>query len=325
MNYLKQVVKQLLTVLKGTLLFRYNIRKHDHLWVIMYHRVLPKNSPAYAREEPGMVVCPEALEQHLELFKKHFEIVDIDSLSDLQPNSNTGKPRLIVTFDDGWADNFQYAFPLLKKHNVPACIYLVTDMIGTNRAFWPNIISKCVHNGWTNQLVGAFDIRPQTNTKIPTREHAAHLIQQIKTLPDTEIWSILSANGWDTAADDDDRLLNWDEVDAMHSSKLITFGSHTCNHFRLTSGLPENVVVHELTESASILEKRFGAPCLHFCYPNGDSSHIAEKGVENIYRTAVTTEKGINSPASNNLRLKRIGVFDDATKTPLHLRARLNG
>ena len=272
-----------------------------------------------------MVVSPEILEMHLNFFAKYFTIVGIDSLSNPKPKSTFRKPRLIVTFDDGWVDNFRYAFPLLQKHNVPACIYLVTEMINTNRSFWPNVISKCIHDGLTDQLISAFQITPPTDLKVPTRELCAQLIAQIKSRSDTEIWAILAANQWDTPADDADRLLSWEEIDTMYGTGLITFGSHTCNHLRLTKNLPESIIKRELTESAKSLDERIGTPCLHFCYPNGDSSNVAEKDVENTYVTAVTTEKGINTPATDKLRLKRIGVFDDVTKTTMQLRARLNG
>jgi len=107
-------------------------RRPGSLVVLMYHRVLPKDSPARRTEQPGMYVSPETLDLHLGELKRHFELVHLDDwLRRAEARSTLPRLACAITFDDGWRDNYDFALPVLARHGAPATIFLVSSYIGT--------------------------------------------------------------------------------------------------------------------------------------------------------------------------------------------------
>src|SRR6516164_9470949 len=102
--------------------------------ILTYHRVIEKWDRTLDYSGPGIVVTASTFDRHIAFLKEHFEIVTLDALiEDGYTAGRTPRPRCVVTFDDGWRDNYDLAFPILRRHDIPATIYLATDFIGTNR------------------------------------------------------------------------------------------------------------------------------------------------------------------------------------------------
>src|SRR5437899_12359222 len=84
-----------------------------------------------------MVVTPATFDRQLTFLKERFDIVPLSALlADIGIAQPPARPRCVVTFDDGWRDNYDLAFPILRRHRIPATVFLTTDFIGTDRAFW---------------------------------------------------------------------------------------------------------------------------------------------------------------------------------------------
>ena len=111
----------------------------------------------------------------------------------------------------------------------------------------------------------------------------------------------------------------------MGQSGLISYGSHTCNHTRLTNNLEADILQKEIADSREILQTKTQQDVSLFCYPNGDICTAATPLVEETYAGACTTQRGWNHSSDNLWKLKRISMHDDATNTQTKFLAKISG
>jgi len=303
------------------------------LWILMYHRILPPDDPRIRLEEPGMVVTPDTFRHHMQWLQQEFELV---ALRDWVARRRQGRvlPRkaCAITFDDGWRDNYEFAFPILKEYGIPATIFVVSGMIGTNQIFWPNRLARLIshpdirnvtlpHSEW----LGRFP--PDSAPCNTSPEFIADAIQRGKQLSDGQMLEFLDRAERLLAlpCDSERSLLNWDELLAMINSGLIEIGSHTCAHTRLTRALDPASTVREISDSRARIEIMLRRKVLLFCYPNGDVSPNAEAIVKEQYDAAVTTKAGVNLTSTPSHLLRRIAVHEDSTRSTAGFFARLSG
>ncbi len=337
-NPIKKIIKRSLQHVAASFGRHTRTSKEPELMVLMYHRILPQDDPRALREEPGMMVTPDTFRMHLEQVKKYFNIVNLaDWVATKEAGKQLPDKACVISFDDGWLDNYQFAFPILKDLQVPATIFLVADMIGTQQSFWPerlaNIMTTIATNHpqhWSHAELAWLqpDGCYQFNENPPSSEEISALIASLKTYSDhemhkrlTHIEEVLLLETNDNPAS----LLNWQQVDEMLASNLITIGSHTCNHIRLNDSIPTDQMRDEIINSKLLIEKHIGKPVNTFCYPNGDHCPESIALVEQNYAAAVTTKSGRNTQNSNMHLLQRIGIHQDATADKTAFLARISG
>src|SRR5262245_47823275 len=103
----------------------WRVRRNPALLVLTYHRVLPASHPDRAVEQPGMYVAPETLAMHLRVLKRNFELIHLSEwLQRASSGRQLPKRACCISFDDGWRDNFEFGYPVLRDANVPATIFL---------------------------------------------------------------------------------------------------------------------------------------------------------------------------------------------------------
>ncbi|MDD5771469.1 MAG: polysaccharide deacetylase family protein, partial [Candidatus Omnitrophica bacterium] len=96
--------------------------------VLMYHSVNPKSDPVLYR----LIVTPEAFAKQMEFLKRHnYNVVPLETIGRLLvENKKVPFKTVAITFDDGYEDNYTYAYPVLKKMGFPATIFVIYDEVG---------------------------------------------------------------------------------------------------------------------------------------------------------------------------------------------------
>jgi peptidoglycan/xylan/chitin deacetylase (PgdA/CDA1 family) len=312
--------------------------KGNQLWVLMYHRILSKHDPRYATEEPGMIVEPETFRQHLQLIKQYLTPIHLSEWIDRQQK---GLPlpskACAITFDDGWADNYEYAYPIIQEQQVPITLFAVSDMIGTKRQFWPNQINQLLKQYRDNhykELQHLTWLIPHLSLLASPKEAASYTINQLKQYSDEQIYTWLAELhsptpcslpiSLDETSASNLGLMSWRQLKTMAQNNLVEIGSHTCNHFRLNNQLSEQILSQEIINSKQRLHDELGQTIKLFCYPNGDVCPKAIELVQQHYQAAVTTQRGINNSQNIQLHtLNRIGIHQDMSHSATLFKARL--
>jgi peptidoglycan/xylan/chitin deacetylase (PgdA/CDA1 family) len=298
----------------------------------MYHRVLKDNDKAILSMQPGMYVTESVFKKQMIFLARYYQLISLKELLELWGNGGYSKDEryCIVTFDDGWLDNYLNAYPVLKKHGIPATIFVTTSFIGTNRWYWPEKLSFLLLNKYQDMLGlsnSVDDIRDDIVSSIFTSvnescdcaksEQIDFVIEALKKYSDQSIEHAIEKiyELLNISVPEERAVLNWDEINEM-SNNGISFGSHTCNHKILTT-IPLNEVREELKNSKRLLETKNINFIPVFCYPNGNRNQEIEKIVrESGYEAAVTTRFGFeNEKPDDYFGIKRIGIHNDISST----------
>lgn len=319
---------------------RHLTRHHGKVLILMYHRVLSDMELQRRYVQPGMYVFDHVFDAQMRFLKNQFQTISFAELLDRwkKKNWDTTTRYCVVTFDDGWRDNYQYAYPILNKYGVPATVFLATDFIGTRRWFWPDRISYLLEqyfkpsmspekkaslssllNRYMRQSKLHSTFRVFNNTR-PV-ERIDHFIERCKLLPRDEINGLSEKMRiiLDVDFPHDRVLLSWEEV-AQMSQNGVSFGSHSCTHQILTK-LPLQEARAEIVESKrTLLEKQINYVPV-FCYPNGNYNREIQSLVRDSgYEAAVGAQFSSEGESPEDLfAIHRIGVHNDISSTiPLY-------
>jgi peptidoglycan/xylan/chitin deacetylase (PgdA/CDA1 family) len=294
--------------------------------IVGYHRVIPAGSEELGVIQPGMYVTTKTFEHHMEYIKRHYNVI---AAEDLIENGEV-RNACIVTFDDGWYDNYEYAFPILKKHRIPGTIFLATNLIGTDRRTWPDRIAFYINTAANDKVKDAIEIvhsqireRPFSHLKgffssADRMVLADELVECLKMVPgetrDTLVNEIDSCmEDMNAGLREKRQWLTWDEIREMASCG-ITFGAHSHNHVILTRTNIENAT-REIEDSRDMLANELGKPAVTFSYPNGDYNREVMGIIHDLgFKQAVTTEPGLLDESESPLALKRIMIHNDMTR-----------
>lgn len=291
--------------------------------ILMYHRILPPDDMQMPPVQPGMYVSVDTFRRQIHFLKSRFKLISLWELVRRLAEGRGVSRCCVLTFDDGWRDNFQYAYPVLQKYSVPATIFLTAGYIGTKRLFWPEDVSLCLvklHNGEAElgDLPDVIQENLEGNglcLKSSLEESIDHFVKLLKKKsPEQRIDFISQLKEVCGVKKHAKRLLmNWEEVREIGESGLIEFGSHTMNHVLLD----QLSLVHaerEIRSSMEILEEKIGGKCIFFAYPNGNynDSIISLLGNAGLV-AALTTKRGYVSSDSTLLELPRISLHEDVS------------
>ena len=304
----------------GLIFILSNLRLKNKCIVLVYHRVVSPLREIYHVQD-GMYVEPHVFKQHLDYLASHFNIISEKEFIDTLRKKKRFNKACLITFDDGWRDNFQYAFPLLKEKNIPATIFLATGLTGTSNWFWPEKILYFVENINLKSLSKIEDkkirklIEAYHKNNEKEESHLNKLIEYLKSVPEEKLEYIignLSEMATKTISDER-QVLDWDEIKEMMNYS-ISFGSHTVNHKILTNNVDIQKVRFELEVSKRTIENKIDSKVRSFCFPNGNFNDLLIGELEKAnYDLGFIGGRGVNDSKTDPFRVKRIGIHNDVS------------
>ncbi len=269
--------------------------------VFMMHRVSPQPNAAF---EPNRIlrVTPDFLEATVrQVIERGFDCIALDELPQRLAAPPSERPFACFTFDDGYRDNRDFAFPILRRYGVPHALYVPTDYPDGRGDLWWLVLEGAIGKA-TQVVVECAGRRVVHPTRTAAEKERAYdtIYWQLRALPEVEARRIVAtmadAAGFDAAGLCSDLILDWDELREAAKDPLLTIGAHTCRHLAL-SKLAEAEARHEMSASKQRIEAEIGRPCRHFSYPYGCEMAAGPREFalarELGFTTAVTTRKGL--------------------------------
>jgi peptidoglycan/xylan/chitin deacetylase (PgdA/CDA1 family) len=278
--------------------------------VLMYHCISPPG-----RTEPHLTVSPERFEEQMAFLGRSGLAVSMDEfLGYLRGGLMPRGGRVLVTLDDAEVDILSYAAPILRRHGVPATVFVPTGAVGRPDGFWWHRLHFLARAaaGRGDDLYGwLMQARPELACPDPVRD----LWKRLRLLPEGEREELL-ARAADAAGNPAlppvPRPMSWDELAELGRDGLITLGAHTVTH-AMMAALTDEQLGWELRTSREQLA-RLPAYRDVFAYPYGDPAVVTDCTRSAVqaagFAAGFTTRPASVSPADDPWTLGRVAVDD---------------
>jgi len=286
--------------------------------ILLYHRV------ADLKPDPQLLaVSPEHFAEHLEILRRYSRPMSLQRLIVALRNGCLPRRAVVVTFDDGYADNLYLAKPLLERYDIPATAFVTTGYIGSKREFWwdeleclllepgrlPEVLRVNINGNVSQWVLGeASDYSEecyhrhccwnveQGNDPCPRQRLYRSLCPLLLPLSDGERRSVLDElqvwAGTEFVSRPTHRTLSAEEVVHLAEGNLVEIGAHAVTH-PVLSGMPADLQRTEIRQSKAWLEEILGRGVSSFAYPFGRRSDYTKETV------GMVREAGFMSACSN--------------------------
>lgn len=281
--------------------------------ILVYHQINE------VMTDPQLLcVSPKNFAEQLDVLQKNFKTMRLQHLAQAFQNRFVPRRMVVVTFDDGYADNLYKAKPLLERYEVPATVFVTTGYVGERREFlWDELDRLLLQPGTLpgklsleiNGKIHEWDLGSashysqdnfksywswnvlERNSSGPRQNLYRSLCALLNTLPAEEIQKVLGklrlwANTHPIGRLSH-RILMDEEVSQLDASDFVEVGSHTVSHPTL-SALPFNIQETEIKKSKQYLEDIVGHPVTTFSYPYGSPADYTAKTVKIVQESGYT-------------------------------------
>jgi peptidoglycan/xylan/chitin deacetylase (PgdA/CDA1 family) len=261
--------------------------------------------------------------------KKHFEIIALSEAVERMRSGGIKHPTAVITFDDGYQNNFDVAFPILFKEKIPATVFLTTGLIDTDDTVWHcrlNLALSKTRRPRIEKNGFQFDL-----STLEMKAKASAAIQEsLKGLPPSRLKATMRDIILELDGDPDCsigigspyRMLNKNAIAEMAASGLVEFGAHTHQHLIL-SRLSAAGRFNEIRRSVEAIHELTGRRCKYFAYPNGRIGDYDSDSIQHLkacgIQMAVTTISGPNDRMTPVMELRRYGIGSDLSMAGFQL------
>jgi peptidoglycan/xylan/chitin deacetylase (PgdA/CDA1 family) len=286
------------------------IGKQKKLLIMIYHRVL--DEPDFMRPDE---VDKEAFTWQMELLAKHFNVLPLSEALERMQNGTLPSRAVSITFDDGYADNYTNALPILKQFNLKATFFIASGFLDGGR-MWNDTVIEAVRNSLGSLLdlseigLGQFKVADE----VQRSQAASRIIRQIKYLPLNERDQYIAYIASQSQNLPDDLMMTREQLKKLHQSGMEV-GGHTVNH-PILAKLDDQAAEKEIKENKIYLENLLQTSINIFAYPNGKPNvdyvqHQVELVKRVGYLAAVSTLWGVAVHSNDQWQLSRFTPWDN--------------
>lgn len=286
----------------------FRLANREKILILTYHR--------FSREANPYKISSAEFAAHLEYLSKNNRVLPlVDTIDYLNSGKSLPPNTTVITIDDGYADAFEIAFPLLKKFKMPATVYAVTDFLDEKCWLWTDLMRYVLLETKSDALkiefAGEDKIESELSGETQRLETASRINSRLKKLPnelkEAKIKEIAKALNVEIPElpTEEFAAVSWKQAREMDEEN-VKIESHTATHPILTNISPDDLDF-ELKTSRKRLEEMLNREVQNFCYPNGSFNENVQKSVAKAgYKSATTTDYGFNDRQANRFLLKRI-------------------
>lgn len=301
----------------------------DKLLIVMYHAVVPMERPY----ELWTHVHVDEFRDQIRLLKKHYHLLPLrEALAALDLGQPLPPNSAVLTFDDGFENNYSCAFPVLQEENVPATIFLATGFIDSQNLNWPDRLYLLLlgtaqpYLDLSDRGFGVFDIRDGAG-RSKTFSDLLMVLKSSAEASKNELLAEIDARigPLDTLTQrywHDFAPMTWDQAREMQASGLIDFGAHTVNH-EILSRLSGDKIKKEIVTSCERVTEMLGIDAPVFAYPNGSAADFDENALAVLRELdlpcALTTIDRLCRKDDDVYELPRVGIGSDMTLSRFEL------
>jgi peptidoglycan/xylan/chitin deacetylase (PgdA/CDA1 family) len=276
----------------------------DSLLVLNYHRIGNAEDDLF---DPGVFsATADEFNNQIAYLKRHASLVTLDealAFIDGTLKEKTRRCRVLITFDDGYLDNYEIAFPILRLHGAQGVFFLATSMVGSCQVPWWDHISYLVKTAKSRRFTLCYPAELVVDIDQNGLMKSLQTILKLYKKPDNSDPARFIRELAEQSKGDDQpgavrRFLNWEEAREMIGGGMA-IGSHTDSHTVL-SQLDQNQQFVELSNSRAILKEQLGVAVDALAYPVGHRDSFSEQtqriAREAGYRAAFSRQGGRNLP-----------------------------
>ncbi|HBP89235.1 MAG TPA: polysaccharide deacetylase family protein [Nitrospirales bacterium] len=285
-------------------------------------RVCPKNGALILyghRVEDNDEGClqglrPSWLSEQLDYLSRHYHFLSLSKLLDCYEQQQPIPPKsVVITFDDGFRDNFTNAYPILQRYHVPATVFLVTGCVSSGHLPWPQKVGYLFQKTKVETLCHVTTNEKPVKLRLPKERDMARMIVRnvLGPMPRLErersIEELCQLLQVEVPLN---RMLTWDQVETMRRGG-IEFGAHTLSHPLMALQSPEEAR-REMEASLHDIENRLGISCPPFVFPGGSyTSDLVKMAISVGFRCVIQSRHSVrlNSLEVNDqFSLSRVGL-----------------
>lgn len=298
--------KRLASLIHHSGLAGWRLRRYrQHLPILAYHRILDDDADIESLADPSLFSTRVSdFRKQVEWLGRHADCVTFATLNQAR------RCPVIITFDDGYEDNYRLALPVLREAGIAAVFFVTTNFIDYGQPMWFDRVANAIR-----RLDGQMpaEIISHLGNPDPSRSALQQCLALMKSVDEQRRGELLATleQAPPSRACEDQGPMSWDQLREMAAAGM-EIGSHSCSHTVLANESRQSIR-SELIQSRLRIEAEIGAPCHSLAYPVGGNTAINPLVVAEArdagYQYACSYISGMNRrPPEDTMLLRRLHI-----------------